>query len=123
MHLVYRKYLHERALPIFKPCACMSYHIIRLGPQAASYGDRNLNNVKNYQKLQQFLFKGALKASNMYLLNSLVEQVETSFEKRPEKGQTALFINMFNLGKFIFTEVIELSISSNKKMIKRQEKE
>jgi ankyrin repeat protein len=96
--------------------------LLKWDPQAASYGDRNLNNAMNYQKLQQFLFKGALKASNMYLLNSLVEQVETYFEKRLEKGQTALFVNMLDLGKLIFTEVIDLSISSDKKMLKRQEK-
>lgn len=94
--------------------------LLERDPQAASYGKTDPKDAEHYQKLQRILFKGALKASNMELLNRLVIQVEDYFEKRLEKGKTQLFENMLGLGKLVFIDVIDLSISANKKRLNRK---
>ncbi|KAK5988891.1 Putative ankyrin repeat-like protein [Cladobotryum mycophilum] len=92
--------------------------LLKKDPQAASYGEKSSNNA-NYTQLYRYLFKGALKASNMGFINSIIEQVEIFFEKELEKGNTPFFETMVDLGKQTFVDVIELALSENKKALKR----
>ncbi|KAL7928797.1 hypothetical protein V8C35DRAFT_284885 [Trichoderma chlorosporum] len=94
--------------------------LLEKDPQAASYGNPDPKNAEQYERLQQILFKGALKASNMDLLNRLVGRVEAYFENRLEKGRTQLFETMLSLGRLVFIDVIDLSLSAHKKRLNRR---
>ncbi|KAI0384065.1 hypothetical protein F5Y04DRAFT_278062 [Hypomontagnella monticulosa] len=80
--------------------------------KAAEYGGSRGTKENGRQAIQRWVFRAAVKTSNMETIDRLIAQFEELVEKEIRKGETPFLRGLAGLGRDCFQETIELTTKS-----------
>ncbi|KAK5988309.1 Ankyrin repeat domain-containing protein 50 [Cladobotryum mycophilum] len=99
--------------------------LLKSDPNAATYGEKDSKKAfyTINQRLQREVFGVTVRASNMAIITSLIEQFEKLFEKEINKGNTPWLRGLVKLGENCFIDVMHFATVMNPKPEAQKEEE